>query len=1410
VSEEIEALLGFSSEDFLCSKVSLKARMHREDSEIAETLFSPEISKKSSTSNLRIRHADGRIRCVKAHFTKTADAAGQIVLDLLLQDAKSLKAKTDALPMMAIFKAMMENTEDYIYFKDRNHVITAVSKNMEALELPFGKGSAWVGHTDYDFFPEEYADVFYRADNQVFAGVSTTHQVQQMVFGEKMRGWLDDRKYPIRNEDGAIVGLFGIARDITERIQNEESLRESEEMFREAQASARLGSYVVDLRTGLTRGSEVLNEIYGINKSVVHTRESWLALVHPDDRAMMAAHFRDEVLAGGKDSEKEFRIVRTSDQAVRWVHSSGRLQFDDQGQPVKMRGTIQDITERKQSEEALRESEELLRESQAIAGLGSYVTDIRAGVWKSSDVMDEIFGIDKNYPHTVDGWLTLVCADDRERMAAYLTNEVFGQGKPFDKEYRILRPSDHAVRWVHGVGRLDFDAQGLPVKMCGTIQDITERKKAEDALRESKNLLQLFIEHAPASLAMFDGQMRYLAVSQRYLQENSLRGQEILGRSYYEIFPYIPECWKEAHRRGLAGEELQINEDRYEDADETVHWVRWQLHPWRTSEGTVGGIVIYSEDITERRKAEIALRESRELLRLFVEHAPASLAMFDTEMRYLAVSQRYLDNNGWGDQQVIGRSHYELFPNVSERWKEAHRRGLAGEVLRSDEDSVLDADGRTHWTRWELHPWRTGNGSVGGIVIFSEDITERKKAEEKLRLAANVYTHAHEGIMITGADGAIIDVNERFCQITGYLREEVVGRNPRFLNSGRQSKEFYTTMWRALVETGHWSGEIWNRSKDGRFYAEMLTISAVHDEHGAVQQYVALFSDITELKEHEQQLVHFAHHDVLTGLPNRVLLADRLNQAIAQSHRRGQQVVVAYLDLDGFKGVNDNHGHDAGDQLLAVVASRMKLVLREGDTLARMGGDEFVAVLLDMENTEASIPLLHRLLKAVSQPVKIGDFDLQVTASIGVTYFPQAGEADADLLLRQADQAMYQAKLSGKNRHSIFDFCQDSDARGRHVDLDRIRQALAAREFVLYYQPKVNMSKGTVVGAEALIRWQHPERGLMLPGTFLPVIEDHSLAVELGEWVIDTALAQMERWQAAGLDIPVSVNVGARQLQEPDFVDRLAKMLVAHPRVKPSNLELEIVETSALEEMAQVSLMLEGCRELGVCFALDDFGTGYSSLSYLKHLPADVLKIDRSFVRDILNDPEDLTILEGVLGLATAFRRRFIAEGVETVEHGLMLLHMGCELAQGFGIARPMPAGDFPQWAATWKPDERWVDVLSASQDERQLLYAAVEHRSWIAAIEAFLKGERHVPPRLSLDQCRFSMWMAAESVAGRDESPEFQALEDLHRQIHVLAMDIVKFRDRDRSSNPLARLGELHSLRDALLKQLQLYKQGS
>ncbi|MFZ3183803.1 MAG: GGDEF domain-containing phosphodiesterase, partial [Pseudomonas sp.] len=443
-----------------------------------------------------------------------------------------------------------------------------------------------------------------------------------------------------------------------------------------------------------------------------------------------------------------------------------------------------------------------------------------------------------------------------------------------------------------------------------------------------------------------------------------------------------------------------------------------------------------------------------------------------------------------------------------------------------------------------------------------------------------------------------------------------------------------------------------------------------------------------------------------------------------------------------------------------------------------------------------------------SQPVQVGELTLRVSASMGVTFCPQEDEADADTLLRQADQAMYQAKLAGKNRLHFFDIEEDRSVRGHHESIEHIRQALLANEFVLHYQPKVNLRTGAVIGAEALIRWQHPLRGLISPAEFLPVIEEHSLAIELGEWVINSALTQVEQWQAAGLNIPVSVNIGARQLQQHNFVERLLSILAVHPGVKPSSLELEVLETSALEDVTHVSKVIDACRKLGIMFALDDFGTGYSSLTYLKRLPVAMLKIDQSFVRDMLDDPDDLSILKGVVGLASAFHLQVIAEGVETVEHGAMLLQLGCELAQGYGIARPMPGQQLPNWATVWWRHSDWSNLPLLSQADLPMLFASVELRSWTKAIESYLKDERSTPPPLNHQPSHFDQWLKGDGLSRHGQQPSFAKIAALHQQMRSLIAELYGLCERQgngKKPEALARLGELYELQDALLAQLPL-----
>lgn len=609
------------------------------------------------------------------------------------------------------------------------------------------------------------------------------------------------------------------------------------------------------------------------------------------------------------------------------------------------------------------------------------------------------------------------------------------------------------------------------------------------------------------------------------------------------------------------------------------------------------------------------------------------------------------------------------------------------EPIRSTTGKVLGTFAIYH--REKNYPTESDLLLIEQTASFASIAIEKKLAEENLKRAASVFTHAHEGIIITDASASIVEVNETFTRITGYTYEDVLGKNPRILQSELHPPGFYSDMWGKVVTKGHWRGEIWNRRKNGEVYPEMLTISAVKDSSGLVQHYVSLSTDITKIKENQGQLERIAHYDLLTNLPNRVLLADRLNQAMVRCKRHNTSLAVAFMDLDGFKAVNDTYGHDAGDKLLISVSSNMKEALRKGDTLARIGGDEFIAILVDLEQLEDCELVLKRLLKSATEPVNVADSLMQVSASIGVTIYPQDG-VDAEQLIRHADQAMYIAKQSGKNNYQVFDTAENNAINSLYKSVDNIKLALERNEFVLHFQPKVNMRTGEVIGSEALIRWQHPTDGLIPPLEFLPLIEEQAISLKLGEWVIDSALKQIVEWRIADLNLPISVNISAFQLQQSNFTMRLAELLKANPSVNPSYLELEILETSALQDTNQVSTTMKACQDLGVRFALDDFGTGYSSLTYLKRLPAYMIKIDQSFVRDMLEDTDDLAIVQGVVGLAKAFKREVIAEGVETLAHGAALLELGCELAQGFGIARPMPAGDIPEWIENWQADDTW------------------------------------------------------------------------------------------------------------------------
>jgi len=576
------------------------------------------------------------------------------------------------------------------------------------------------------------------------------------------------------------------------------------------------------------------------------------------------------------------------------------------------------------------------------------------------------------------------------------------------------------------------------------------------------------------------------------------------------------------------------------------------------------------------------------------------------------------------------------------------------------------------------------------------DVGGRPTAEEARRQSEANFAALFSVIpdpmaLVRLRDGCVLKASRSFPEYLGYGRDEVVGRTTLPDDLGFWVDARHRRQWLETIER---DGEVVDfetptRRKDGAIVAALLSGKRVD-----IDGEPCVLVDVCEIEERDNlagRQKRVAYRDPLTGLPNRLLLGDRLRQAIGQNQRSGGRIAVCSLALDGVEEVADRFGHEAGNRLLIEAARRLKANVRCGDTVARLGGGEFAVLLSGLTSDDECHTALDRLLGALSAPYALADgLETDLAASVGVTIFPN-DSVDPDALLRHADHAMYAAKQSSKNRYRLFDARVERRIEARHGTLQRLAEALESRQFHLYYQPQVDCRSGRCVGAEALIRWRHPTRGLLPPAEFLPLIEDSDLAVQVGDWVIGEALSQIGRWRRDGLDLAVSVNAFARQLLRPDFVGALKASLDRCPEAERGRLRIEIVETAALKDLDAVRQMIEDCRKLGVTFSLDDFGTGYSTLAHVRHLPVAEIKIDQSFVRQMLTRAEDLAIVEAVIRLGRAFGRSLVAEGVETPAHIPRLLALGCDVMQGYALARPMPAGDVPHWVREFRPDRNWL-----------------------------------------------------------------------------------------------------------------------
>ncbi|WP_425348139.1 putative bifunctional diguanylate cyclase/phosphodiesterase [Vreelandella boliviensis] len=559
--------------------------------------------------------------------------------------------------------------------------------------------------------------------------------------------------------------------------------------------------------------------------------------------------------------------------------------------------------------------------------------------------------------------------------------------------------------------------------------------------------------------------------------------------------------------------------------------------------------------------------------------------------------------------------------------------------------------------------------------------------------AESVFCYANEAIIITDAENRVVEVNPAFCELTGITQDDVQGKTPEAFSILPLDDSRTTRLMREELQLRDRSkSQVSYRSHDGQFYPGMMSINRVRNEHGKIDHHVIVLADLSAIPAHARHLNREVYFDALTGLPNLQLLTQLIQESMQHAEAKQLSLAVCSLDIDFFKNINDRLGATVGDALLSSFSQRISHLLFGDDVLARVGGDEFVLLLHHVVDDD----FFEKLLASIRQPLMIEGQSIHLTASLGVTFYPN-DHVQGDVLLRHANQAMYRAKQRGRDTFHLFDPNHDRLLQVRHEQRQRFIDALNNHELRLYYQPQVDMRSGQVVGLEALIRWQHPEEGLLAPGQFLPTIDTTPLEVELGEWVIEQALRQLTIWQAQGIALPINVNISPTHLLVSNFSQRLDELLARHPNVPPAMLKLEVLESAAMHDIQAALQNMSRCQALGVSFAIDDFGTGFSSLTHLRQLPVSLIKIDQSFVRDMLSDQDDMAIVESVIYMANRFKRPMLAEGVETLEHAKALMALGCELAQGYGIARPMPAESLPTWLANWPSREEWNSLAEAN-----------------------------------------------------------------------------------------------------------------
>ncbi|MES2075633.1 MAG: EAL domain-containing protein [Pseudomonadota bacterium] len=858
---------------------------------------------------------------------------------------------------------------------------------------------------------------------------------------------------------------------------------------------------------------------------------------------------------------------------------------------------------------------------------------------------------------------------------------------------RLLKPLRKLMRFSdrlsHGdfETRLDLAGSDELGRLAGQLEQMRVAiKHLFEDIGQREERFRTIVTQVPGAVFRFrpDGPIDFISDAIEDISGFSA-AQFMRGTSHSWANLICPEDRKrQRHCVGQAVRDGQPYEIEYRivDASGTERWVSENGQPQPHEAGGlapwIDGIIA---DISERKHNEMRIAALLAEQSAILDNVMFGV-MFVRQRHIVSVNRRCEELFGYAPGSMVGASTAILFPDSVDYEAAGARQypTLAAGEYFNEERHYRRRDGTLFWCLVSGCAIDQSRANEGSIWVYA-DVSARKEAEEKLRLSATVIEHIADGVVVLDAAGSIVAVNPAFSQITGYSEQEAIGKDRTLTRSGRHDEAFYEQMWTEQMTTGFWRGEIWNQRKNGELYLEWLTVSAVRDHRGVATHYVGVFSDITKAKESQEKLDHLAHHDPLTALPNRLLFHDRLQHALQRAVRDDEQLALLFIDLDRFKNVNDTLGHHIGDELLKQVAKALSDKLREGDTLARLGGDEFIVLLEDVEGQYKASMVAEKLVAMFEQPFMVAGHELFVTCSVGISLFP-ADAADLNMLIRNADVAMYQAKARGRNGYSFYAPSMTGEGVERLRLETFLRRSIEKDEVFLNYQPQVEIDTGRLIGVEALVRWNHPELGPVPPVRFIPLAEDTGFINQLGKWVLFEACRQMVRWQADGLYVPkIAVNLSAKQFERGSIVNMVSAIL-RETGLEPERLQLEVTE-SVIMNTGDALVFINDLHSIGVGLAIDDFGTGYSSLAYLKQLPVQTLKIDRSFIKDISTDPNDEAIAIAIIQLGKSMNLSVIAEGVETEEQAAFLLRHGCYLAQGYYYSRPVLAGDL---LTRWRP----------------------------------------------------------------------------------------------------------------------------